>query len=453
MLRRLIAEELDTAEAEGGDIAGLRAKARIIQSLEQADALLTQVRRAPKRADWPWREPDAWEEAAAGFPCPDLPLPPVDQVEGRVKESFLASVAGCTLGKPLEFNFCQSQLKALLEPLGHWPITGYIPQAAEPAIAAHAGHDVYYWNRTFREAISYVMPDDDLNYRFLGILLMEAYGDSLTTAHVSEAWEHHLPVAATFGPERTALSLAGLRHEIAERGELCSVMARIGLGDPRGAMHCGAQIRTDAYAWACPGRPAQAARLAWVDARLTHRGTGLYAAMWTAASLALSFAATDDPLEPFRLALAYVPKLSRFAAALEKALDLAAGAASYERGCEAIHAAFGRSGCGSHCRVIEESASLLNTLRWAEDPGHGLCLQAMQGSDTDSYCAIAGSLLGARFGPGSLDRARWIEPFRDDLRTAMAWFPERSLDAVAERAAALPGRLARGERRTHTLPE
>jgi hypothetical protein len=39
--------------------------------------------------------------------------------------------------------------------------------------------------------------------------------------------------------------------------------------------YCGALIRADAYGYACPGRPALAAELAWRDASLTHRRTGI----------------------------------------------------------------------------------------------------------------------------------------------------------------------------------
>ena len=65
----------------------------------------------------------------------------------------------------------------------------------------------------------------------------------------------------------------------------------------------------------------------------------------------------------------------------------------------------------------------------------------MQGNDTDSFGATAGSILGAYFGPGHLAR-RWLKPFNDDMHTALAWFHERSLAALAKRMGELPGRVA-----------
>jgi hypothetical protein len=73
--------------------------------------------------------------------------------------------------------------------------------------------------------------------------------------------------------------------------------------------------------------------------------------------------------------------------------------------------------------------------------GDGICKQVSQGNDTDSYGATAGSLLGAFFGPGSLDD-RWLAPFQDTIRTSIATQPEWSLATLARRMGELPQRIA-----------
>ena len=80
---------------------------------------------------------------------------------------------------------------------------------------------------------------------------------------------------------------------------------------------------------------------------------------------------------------------------------------------------------------------LINTMKFANDVGDGICIQVSQGADTDSFGASAGSILGAYFGPGSLDR-KWILPFNDDIHSGMAWFFERSLSNLASRMGELP---------------
>ena len=61
----------------------------------------------------------------------------------------------------------------------------------------------------------------------------------------------------------------------------------------------------------------------------------------------------------------------------------------------------------------------------------------MQGNDTDSFGATAGSILGAFF--GEIDE-RWYAPFNDDVHTALAMFHERvAAKRSPTRMAALPG--------------
>ena len=81
---------------------------------------------------------------------------------------------------------------------------------------------------------------------------------------------------------------------------------------------------------------------------------------------------------------------------------------------------------------------MVNAVHHATDVAHGVALQVMQGNDTDSFGATAGSILGAFFGPGHLE-PRWTAPFGDriQLSLAMTWID--SLSELAARVAALPG--------------
>ncbi|MBC7808745.1 MAG: ADP-ribosylglycohydrolase family protein [Akkermansiaceae bacterium] len=193
--------------------------------------------------------------------------------------------------------------------------------------------------------------------------------------------------------------------------------------------------------------------LTYRDAILTHRGTGVYATMWTAAAIAHALTAPEDPLDILRVANRYIPQRSRFHEAMETGLRLVEGAPDWRSAYDAIHSRLGDGVSGSHCCVYEESATLINTLKHARRVDEGICLQVMQGNDTDSYAATAGSLLGAYLGAGTLDEARWVAPFRDTLRTALAWFYEPSLSAIARRMGGLPRRLVSGETTGTTISE
>ncbi|MNI54586.1 hypothetical protein D3C73_1094860 [compost metagenome] len=70
----------------------------------------------------------------------------------------------------------------------------------------------------------------------------------------------------------------------------------------------------------------------------------------------------------------------------------------------------------------------------------------MQGNDTDSFGATAGSLLGVYFGPGSLE-TRWLEPFEDRIHTGLSYFHEQKLSRLVERMGRLPELLHTGQHR------
>jgi ADP-ribosylglycohydrolase len=353
-----------------------------------------------------------------------------DEAAARVREGFLASVCGCELGKPLEIHETLAFLRERFSSVGEWPITDYISERAMAACGkAHPDAPL-----TVREHLAYVVPDDDINYTLLGMLNLERHGRDFTLRQLADLWIRQLSPAWTFGPERVVLwrmTAASMGWEDPDPASWAAWL------NPQNEK-CGAMIRADAYGFACVGDPATAAELAFRDASLTHRRTGVYGTMFAAAAIAAA-ACTDDPLEVFEIASEYVPQRSRFHRVVRKALDIVSGSTDFMEAYEKINALYGQYG---HCRIFMESATLINTLRFAADTGEGICRQVMQGNDTDSYGCTAGSILGVFFGPGRLER-RWLAPFRDTLRTSLADFHETSLTATADRIARLPARIGR----------
>ena len=183
------------------------------------------------------------------------------------------------LGKPLEVNPTLYEIRAAAEKVGAWPLRDYIPER----LLAALGRRHPSWDETVRERIEFVAPDDDENYNLLAMLLLEQHGIHFTKHDVCRLWLTHLPITMTFGPERTMLLKAGIQSLDADaEGDLD---AWVQVFNPRDEF-CGAVIRADAYGYACPGRPALAAELAWRDASWTHRRTGIYGTMFVAAAIA-----------------------------------------------------------------------------------------------------------------------------------------------------------------------
>lgn len=383
------------------------------------------------RPDWQYYEPNSWDGIIRESDASLLQSQRIPETEAaeRAEAAFLGSACGCILGKPLEINPTLHELKTAFEAIGEWPLNDYVSEKVKPHLREFHEH----WPETTRENIQYVAPDDDINYTILGMLTLEKYGPDFTHAELADLWREHVPINWTWGPERIMLArsaVAGLRYkESTDAGEWASWL------NPGDGM-CGAMIRGDAFGYACMGDPVCAARLAWKDASFTHRRTGVYGSMFVAAAIAAA-PVVKRPLDIFHVALCMVPRRSRFYAIVNDSLDVVRHAKNWMDGYERIHEKYGEYG---HCQIFQETATLINTLRFAESVGHGICLQVMQGNDTDSYGATAGSILGAYFGPGHLE-ARWLEPFNDDLRTRLAGFYDRSLSSVAKRMGRLPALL------------
>lgn len=420
---------IDKAE-QGHDMSGIDAAIEGAgDSLDVLDELADRLASLPLRDDWPYVEPVDLDGIRAASRA-DRALVEVvaPEVAGpAIETAFRARVAGCVLGKPFELDLSLDQIRAALESEGRWPLRDYPSLAVLDRLPARIGQ----WAETAQERIGWVAPDDDLNYSIIGMLVLERFGVEFTLAQLLEVWMRQLPLAAVFGPERTMLARAAL-HSL-DGGTPDTVTQWADRLNPRDEW-CGALIRVDPYGYASPGDPELATAMAWRDASFTHRRTGVYGAMFVAAALALA-PVRDDPIRLFDDALGFVPQRSRFAAAVADALGEVDTAADWLDGYRRIHARWPEH---THCRIFQEVGTLVNSLVHAGDAGDAITLQVMQGNDTDSFGATVGSIAGLFFGAGSLER-RWIEPFNDDLRTALALFHERSFGAVARRMGQLPG--------------
>jgi ADP-ribosylglycohydrolase len=400
-------------------IANKREQGHVVDGLHEAldalpdsyDALTDFARRLaelPLRADWPYVEPNdlgaIWAECDPARSQGIIAEVDLEESARRVETAFLSSVCGCILGKPLEIDPTLEEVQAALEAVGEWPLSDYVSERAAGALPRPFHPS---WSETVRERIAYVAPDDDINYTILGMLILERDGLGFAQADVRDAWLRHLPIRTTFGPERTLLLKAGLNTLAG--GDPDDLETWVTVLNPHDEK-CGALIRADAYGYACPGRPALAAELAWRDASWTHRRTGIYGAMFVAAAIAAAQVArgrsADDRLGVFETALQYVPQRSRFYKIASDSLDEVRQATDWLDGYRRIHGKYKQY---SHCLVYQEVGTLINTLRFAEDVGHGICLQVSQGNDTDSFGATAGSLLGTYFRPGHLEE-RWLAP-------------------------------------------
>ena len=330
----------------------------------------------------------------------------------KVLSAWVGRAAGCLLGKPVE-KIPREGIREILESSGQWPLAGYVSAIGVPEEVQAR----WPWNRrskptSLREVIDGMPEDDDLNFAILALQMVERFGDGLTTEDVAQAWLDELPAGRVFTAERVAYRnlLEGVEPE---RAAVVRNPFREWIG---------AQIRTDVYGWVHPGDRSAAARLALVDARLSHTGAGVDGALWVAAMSAAAMV-LDDPREVAEAALEVVSEDGEIAKAVRFGLDLADD--PLDDALDRLHAEYGHL----HWVHSVNNSALTAYALTAPDFGTGICRAVMGGWDTDSAGATTGAVLGAVFGVP----AEWSGPLKDRLATSLPGMDQIAISELARR--------------------
>lgn len=343
----------------------------------------------------------------------------------RFEGAFLGRIAGCCLGAPVEL-WPVAQMAALARENGDvFPPTDYWRYVPGPE-ELHYGFSPR--KSYLRKHMDGAPVDDDLMYTVLGLLIVEAAGPGFSTADVGKAWLRYLPHACT-------------AEEVALNNLKAGIPADQAAEKDNPYQHwIGADIRADPWGYLAPGWPEKAAELAWRDAYLSHRRTGIHGAMFFAAAIAAAFA-VDDPMEALRIGLTEIPKDCATAKAIRWALKTAPSIADYQAaraavdkkfpGMDPVHTinnacltVFGlHLGGGDFTKVIGETVAM--------------------GHDNDCTAATAGSLFGAAHGKRAIP-TKWTRPFKNTLHSYLIGEPRFALDDLARRFEAQAARVWAG---------
>jgi len=422
--RDLVPDEAEQLSLSGYEVGTLEDDARDAAAASD-DRGLAEIAQAlahvPRSLAWAYDEPD--DDASLDALLAGVETVPYDasSLPDRIRGAWLGRTVGNTLGKPVE-GLSRSELDIYLRAAGQSPQTGYLPlldplpggvSALHPsALVASAGR------------FTDVPRDDDIDWTILGLHMMERHGRGLTTAQVAAQWLDRVPFTQTYTAERAAY-----RNLVA------------GLNPPETATHrnpyrewIGALIRGDAFGYVNPGDPAAAARLALVDARLSHTANGLYGELWAAALVAAALAA-EFADEAVRRAAAVVPPGSRLAEALRNVMGLA------ERGVtvpEALDWVDSELGHYPWVHTINNAALITVGLLWGDGFMDAVGITISGGRDTDSNGATVGSVYGALHGVAGVP-ADLIGTTHVHVRSAVRDFDRVTIGDLAERTLRLVG--------------
>lgn len=361
--------------------------------------------------------------ASPGMENASAPALSESDIMDKIHGGWLGRAAGCILGKPLECNLTLPEIKHYLK--DEFPLDNYLrfPTAQRIVLDKKPALHPHVTKQCSREHLAFAMPDDDLNYTVLNLLLLEQKGFQFSASDIGEIWALNLPPACTYGAETTAFVnyLYGMPiHSVP-----------IYLNPFRDEI--GAQIRADMFGYVCPAQPQAAAEFAFRDASFSHVADGIYGAMFVAAMISSAFCA--GAMEDIVAAgLGHIPEKSRTASLVRNTLGWHASLSDWEAVYDRIKESTRQYHAG---HTVNNAAYVVNALLASHgDFEKGITIAAMQGHDTDCNGATVGSILGVYLGRMKLP-TKWISPLNDCLKTSLRELKETAISNLAERSFAL----------------
>jgi ADP-ribosylglycohydrolase len=345
----------------------------------------------------------------------------------RIRAAWEGRISGCILGKPVEvlsFQQGHAGLSVYLEDMGALPLRDYVP-LEEGSLVDELGRGCC------REHITRAEPDDDINYTVLALTVLEERGLAFGTEDVARAWLRLVPAGTTWTAERAAYRalLDNMADEFVNGAAPGFDLVACSANEYNDWI--GAQIRADLYGWVCPGRPRLAADLARRDAALSHRGEGLFGAMFVAALGAL-IPSSPDLDSALDAALTEIPKNSSAAAAVRFGRSLAGADDAVAR----LHAEYDGL-------PPVHALNNLALVTWALCSADGDFSAAIgnavaAGWDTDCNGATVGGLMGLA---GAAIPDHWTRPWAGRVGVSLAGHSELGLDDLVARTVAVAQRL------------
>ena len=351
----LVSDEIEQREQTGHDVARFSAD---LSATDPADTvrleeIYAELIATPRTLPWDYEEPEGLADILDSLPHVTGEDSVDDsRLDDRVLGAWLGRIAGCNLGKPVEWgpHWTSDHIKNYLTLADAYPLRDYIPML-DPL---PDGYDFREnWPETTRGNVDGGSRDDDVDYPILGLHLLETHGSAITPELVGESWLTLFPYRQIFTAERAAY--LNLLHGVpAEQAAVTRNPYREWIG---------ALIRGDVFGWVSPGRPVAAVELAYQDAALSHVANGVYGELWSAALLAGAFA-SETVAEAFERSLDYVPPRSRLAETLRDVQKMRRDGLAWEDALAQIQLRYSHY---SWVHTIPNAAIIAAGLLWGDD--------------------------------------------------------------------------------------
>ncbi len=373
-----------------------------------ADAIFNLVLNAKTKEDYAYNEPSDLEGIKALREKFKLPRKKLGkrELEKKIHGAWMGRVVGCLLGKPVE-GIWTDELHKLLKSSDNYPMHRYI-NSTDITEEMKSTFRFNLRNKCWADTVEFMPYDDDTNYTVMGQKIIDWFGRDFTPNQVADIWLKLQPKESYCTAERIAYMnfLKGYR---APESALYKNPFREWIG---------AQIRGDYFGYINPGKPEEAARMAFNDACISHIKNGIYGEMYASAMIAA--AAVCDTAEEIVLAgLGQIPKTSRLYEDVMYVLDMYRDGKSAQECYDYIHTKWNERDGHCWCHTISNAMIVAYAILYGEnDFGKSVCLAVESAFDTDCNGATVGSIMGMKNGIDSIDEC-WQRPLNNKIETTL----------------------------------
>jgi len=270
---------------------------------------------------------------------------------------------------------------------------------------------------------------DDTEFALLTAQVLIGTGGDLTVEAVVEGWKEHVLVQSDLGAkggESEVGAAANLRR---------GILPPFSGSDNPYHWSDGAAMRVVPIGIVCAGDPERAARLAEIDACVSHYEDGIWGAQAVAASVAVAMVdGTVD--EIVQAGTSLIPEdswLGRWMARAEAILD---NAGTLEKAWDPLHRDLWTFVRCSNAEALAQTYALFRLT--GGDFVSGIIHGGNFGRDADTIAALLGALSGARHGSKAIPRD-WIEKTRRPAGRCIEFTAGLDIENVARELAELIG--------------
>lgn len=349
----------------------------------------------------------------------------------KLEGAFLARMAACTLGAPVEFYAIKKMQELARYNEEGFPPVDYWKDVPDPYYLRYNTTERMCFTR---DRMDGVPCDDDIMYTILGLLVVEEHGLDFTVEDVAKVWDKYITVACTAEEVAVDNFRKGVPAKKAadKNNPFCELI--------------GAFIRADPWGYIAAGWPEKAAEMAYRDAYLSHRRQGIYGEMFFAAAIAAAFV-VDDPMEALRIGLTEIPAKCKLAKEIKWALEIAPTVKDYKQARALIDERYTHTFQGMYAGFDEEYIGMhpAHTINNAVLVVFGLAIggkdftkvaseTVAMGMDNDCTAATAGSIVGAIVGKEGIAE-HWYKPFNNKIHSYLKGKKKFSISGLVNRFA------------------